>query len=420
MGSAAPCEMTGMGMGRRQGSRFRAGAGARRGGQVLLAVLAAGLLPAGQAEAANEDRVFTIGNYPVEARAADAVAAKNQAIAEGQQAALRSLLRRIVPVTSYNRISRLKGVKAGDLIDGLSVRSERNSQTEYIASYDFQFQAEAVRRLLDKEGIPFLDRQAPVVTVVPIYRAPSEQGTPDVFTDARGSDSWLYAWKSLDLQNALTPVSLQPLKKTVHRDTIKAILDGEPAPIRTMGREYETETLLIAVLEPELGAKKVNVTLAGRDSVASFRLTRTYRLDGPDLTYTAELAAVRALGVLEGRWKAINVRGVGSIGDGGATSRSEGASDGRPIGAAHTGGSASGDGLLHIAVEFRSMADWTSISRQLAGTPDISDLDVLGLGGRSARIQLRYPGGAQQLAVALASQGLILRNSGSGWLLTQR
>ncbi len=387
----------------------------------MLAALAIAHFAAGPAAAANEDRVFTIGNYPVEARASDAVAAKNQAIAEGQQAALRSLLRRIVPVTSYNRISRLKDVKAGDLIDGLSVRSERNSQTEYIASYDFQFQAEAVRRLLDKEGIPFLDRQAPVVTVVPVYRAPPEPGTPEVFTDARGSDSWLYAWKSLDLQNSLTPISLQPLKKSVHKDTIKAILDGEPAPLRTMGRDYETETLLVAVLEPELGAKKVHVTLAGRDAVAPFRLTRTYRLDGPDLAYTAELAAVRALGVLEGRWKAINVRGGGGIGDDGSVSpRSEGSSDGRATGIASAGGDASGDGLLRIAVEFRSMADWTSISRQLAGTPDVSDLDVLGLGGRSARIQLRYPGGAQQLAVALASQGLILRSTGSGWLLTQR
>lgn len=412
--------------------RVRASGATRQGNGCarLIASIAAVLLLAGDAlAAAKEDRVFTMGNYPIEARSTDAVAAKNQAISEGQKAALRSLLRRIVPVTSYNRIGKLKAVNAGDLIEGLSVRSERNSSTEYIASYDFSFQAEAIRRLLDKEGIPFLDRQAPGITVVPIYRAPAGSGTPEVFADARGSDAWLYAWKSLDLQNALTPVSLQPLKKTVHADTIKAILDGDAAPVRTMGRDYETETLIVAMLEPDLSGRKVQVTLAGRDAVAHFVLKRTYRLDGPDLAYTAELAAVRALGVLEGRWKAINVRGGSRDAGGGggeslpwqpAPESAGAAGGGRMVGSAGEGGVAAGDGMLRIAVEFRGMAEWTQISRQLSATPDISDLDVLGLGGRSARLQLRYPGGAQQLAVALASQGLILRNTGSGWLLTQR
>lgn len=372
------------------------------------------------AAATKEDRVFTIGNYPVEAKASDAVTAKNQAIAEGQQAALRSLFRRIVPVSAYNRIGRLKSVKAADLIDGLAVRSERNSSTEYIASYDFSFQAEAIRRLLDKEGIPFLDRQAPQVTLIPIYKAPADAGTPEVFTDARGSDAWLYAWKSLDLQNSLTPVSLQALKKSVNPDTVKAILEGAPAPISAMGRQYETEVLLIAVMEPDLPAKKVHVTLAGRDAVAPFVLKRSYRLDGPDLAYTAELAAVLALGILEGRWKAINVRGGAASAEGVSSGTSSFGSAGNVGGGSSSSADAPGDGMLLIAVQFNGMGEWTQISRQLSAVPDVTDLDVLGLGGRSARVQLRYPGGAQQLALALAGQGLILRNTGTGWVLTQR
>ncbi len=38
----------------------------------------------------------TVGNYPVQATAANAVAAKDQALADGQQGALRSLFKRIV------------------------------------------------------------------------------------------------------------------------------------------------------------------------------------------------------------------------------------------------------------------------------------------------------------------------------------
>ena len=53
------------------------------------------------------DQPFTVSNYPVEARADNAVAAKERALLEGQQAALRSLLKRLVPVSAYPRVRRM-------------------------------------------------------------------------------------------------------------------------------------------------------------------------------------------------------------------------------------------------------------------------------------------------------------------------
>ena len=69
-------------------------------------LLAAGLaLNTGAHRAATAaEEVFTVGNYPVEARADNAVAAKTKAMADGQQAAFRSLLKRLVPVTAYPRL----------------------------------------------------------------------------------------------------------------------------------------------------------------------------------------------------------------------------------------------------------------------------------------------------------------------------
>src|SRR5204862_2919839 len=124
--------------------------------------------------------------------------AKTKALADGQQAALRSLLKRLVPVTAYQRLRQLPPIQAGDLVDGVKVRSERNSTTEYIASLDFSFQSKAVRDLLRREGIPFTDEQAPALTIVPIWKA----GTPDASKDEA---AWTNAWKGLDLEHALTP-----------------------------------------------------------------------------------------------------------------------------------------------------------------------------------------------------------------------
>ena len=71
-----------------------------------------------------------------------------------------------------------------------------------------------------------------------------------------------------------------------------------------------------------------------------------------------------------------------------------------------------------IAVEFRGMSEWQDISRKLAATPGVEELDVAGLSARGARVTLRYAEGAQQLADELARQGLNLRNTSGNWVLS--
>jgi len=104
-------------------------------------------------------------------------------------------------------------VRAGDLVEGVKVRSERNSATDYIANLDFSFQSKAVRDLLRREGIPFSDEQAPVVSVIPLWRAAG--GT------AKADASWTAIWSGLDLEHSLTPGKLQSLKAEVGAETIR-------------------------------------------------------------------------------------------------------------------------------------------------------------------------------------------------------
>jgi hypothetical protein len=393
-------------------------------------MLSAGTAP-GTAMAA-EGRIFVIGNYPVEAHASDAVKAKEQAIQDGQQAAFRSLLKRIVPVTAYARLKVIKGTPAAGLIDGFSVRSERNSSTQYIASYDFSFQPEAVQKLLDAQGIPYLDKQAPRIVIVPIYRAGGQP--PSVVAEA--TDTWTYAWRALDLVNTLTPATLAEAKREIHPETLNSALAGDSKAHRVIAGEYQTSLVILAVLEPSADGKKATVTLTGQDSVGTFTLARSYRLDG-DLAYTSELAAVVGLGVLEGRWKSAN----GHLMTASApdsygrvySERPDSASAPQPGGApppSNTYGSGpssypapgggGGGGTLRLSVSFQGMGEWQQIMQRLTATPGIQNLDVEGLSARGARIALSFPGGADQLARALSAQGLSLRGGPDGLLLSAR
>jgi hypothetical protein len=406
-----------------------AGRASRELRALILAVGTLVLAAAGSGAAVAADgRIFVIGNYPVEATASDAVKAKEQAIQDGQQAAFRSLLKRIVPVTAYGRLKQIKTTPAGGLIEGFSVRSERNSSTQYIASYDFSFQPEAVQRLLDGQGIPYLDKPAPRIVIVPIYRAGSQPAN----VVAEATDTWTYAWRGLDLVNTLTPATLAEAKKEIHPDTLKAALEGDSNAHRVIAGEYRTTLVVLAVLEPSADGRKATVTLSGQDSVGNFTLVRRYRLDG-DLAYTAELAAVVGLGVLEGRWKAANghlMTASAPASYGGGAERTDTFGAPQPGGTPQPG-STFGSGpssyptlgsgsLLRLSVSFRGMGEWQQISQRLTATPGVDNLEVEGLSARGARIALSYPGGPDALARALSAQGLSLRNGPDGLLLSAR
>lgn len=355
----------------------------------LLLVTAAGValalamasLPAG---AAGSDSAFTVGSYPVDADAANAVRAKEKALADGQQAAFRALLKRIVPVTAYPRLKRLAGVKAADFADGYSVRSERNSSTRYIATLDFSFRAKGVRDMLHRQGVPFVDTQAPKVLLVPVLR---EGGRLT-------GGTWVDAWKGLDLEHTVTPIEIAPLKPEITADTVKMLMDGQGGSDRILAAEYKSDLVILAVAEVDTSTGKLKVSYGGSDAVGPIVWTRGIRIAGGDLGYTMELASVIGLGVIEGRWKAVQARASGGI-----------------------EALAGGGETVSMQVEFQDLAEWNDVRRQLLELPGVDGVEIGAVSARSADVSLRYPGGASRLADALARQGLTLHDQGGIWVL---
>lgn len=364
-------------------------------GRLVTAMLAFGVgglvLGCGLAHAQPRgDTVYTIANYPVEAQAQDAVTAKERALADGQQAAFRSLLKRLVPVTAYGRLKALHAVKAADLVEGVSVRSERNSTTQYIASLDFAFSPQAVRALLRQEGIALVDQQATRTVLVPIIRSAKgvEAG------DSTDSKLWSDAWSGLDLEHTLTPVRLGTPRAPLSADVVKKLIAGDAAGIGPLAAEFRSDYTVVALAEPDSTSRRLHVWLLGSDASGPILLKRSYRLSGGDLAYSMELAAVVGLGILEGRWKAQSVRGRGGLA---ALSRTA--------------------ATFEISVEFRSRVQWEEMRGRLDRIQDVEDVEVLSLTTRSATLAMRFPGGPEQLADAVETQGMTLSRSGGGWSL---
>jgi hypothetical protein len=338
---------------------------------------------------ATNDDVYTVGNYPVDAQAANAVDAKKQALADGQQAAFHSLLKRLVPVTDYDRLKRLSALKASGFLEGVSVRSERNSSTRYIASLDFSFRADSVRSVLQQEGIPFIEDQAREIVVVPVVR------NPDGSIEAgAASRAWTAAWMSLDQEHTLAPFSLQAVKGAVNADTLKQAVASGGAE-RVLAAEYGSPYVVLAIAEPDPAARRLNVTLYGIDGVGRLSLKRSYRVYDGDTAYSMEFAAVVGLGVLEGRWKAQKAPPLAS-----SSSYSP----------AYSSANAGGGAPVAMRAQYQSLAEWSEMRRQLLNLPGVEDVRIETESARGADLTLRYPGGASELANALYGRGLALEN----------
>ncbi len=333
---------------------------------------------------------YTVGNYPVEAQASDAVAAKNIAIANGQTSAFRSLLRRLVPVTAYKRLKQLPAAKPTDFAEGVAVRKERNSPTEYLATLDFSFDQASVRTYLARNGIPYVDEQAPPVMLIPLWR---ETATAPVQS---GKGAWFDAWTSLDLTHSLAPLRLEGLKPELGPDVIKAVIESGGVTGRLFSTAYRTETVLVALAEPDPTGKKLLVTLAGQDAVGPFVLTRSYRIQDGDRAYTAELAAVIGLGVLEGRWKAAKAGAFGGV------------------------EVTDGGGSIQLTVEYGSLAEWNDLRGRLLETDGAYDLEIGTVSARSADVSVRHAGGPSGLEAAFARAGLQMQFAGSTWRVGPR
>lgn len=359
---------------------------------VSIATILLALSVTTSSQAAGRGNVYTIGNYPVEANDKNAVTAKKRAHEEGQQAALGALFKRLLPVTSYAALERLNLADASQLVDGVAIRSERNSRTRYIANLDFSFHREAVQELLRREGVPFIDEQAPKTVLIPLW---FKNGAL-----APAPRAWTSIWTMLDLPNSLTPLNVRSAPPGITLESPQDAMNAASSVAEALRESY----VVFAIGEPEIASKRLEVTLVGQDAAGTLNWKKTYRFVDGDAAYAMELAAVITLGVMEGRWKAARWDGttaeVGPAAD--FSFSSSGASSGQ---------------VVQMQVVFSGLNEWNTLRGRLLSMPGVDDVRIGAVSAQSADVSVRYPGGAGTLANAMARQGLLLINQAGGWQL---
>ena len=366
------------------------------------------VLTGSSAAFAARNAVYTVARFPIEAEAVDAVTAKKLAMQDGQLRAFRSLLKRIVPVSSYSRLPKLKLTHVQDMIEGFLVRNEQNSRTEYLATLEFKFRQRNIQQLLKSYGLPYVDQQAPKVIVIPHYVASWSGSINQVSGKSNAAEldertlksrrrDWRRAWSDLDLAHALVPVELKAMHGNIHADTIRGLVNGRQEAYKIVREEYDTKNILVALAGPGEDGR-LAVRFIGSDAVGSINLSRNYRIYDGDFLYSAELASIVALGVLEGRWKSLKARKVVAA---------------SPL-------PWSTQQAVHVEVEFSGLYEWQQIRQKLTQISEIDEFKIGRLSARGADISFSHSGDVRSLQSALLAHGLLLEDRGGQYSLRSR
>jgi hypothetical protein len=332
--------------------------------------------------------IYTVAKVAVEAEARDAVQAKQIAINDGQQAALRTLMKRLTPVSMHPRLPVLEDAMVERMIDGFSVRRESNSSTRYIASLDFSFEPNAVRDILNRFGLPYAEQQAAPVTLLPVM---TEAG--GVKTGA--GNAWFEALENVDYEHGLATLKLAAPRADFAPGTIAD--PANPQVLQTLRQQYRSDNLVLALAEIDAQHTKLRVRLIGQDGVGGLFLDRTYRITDQAIAEAAAFAAKVSVAVIEGRWKTTRLAGLGSL-----------------------DGTAANLETVELSVQFSGLKQWQDMRARLQKIPGLQGLDVKALNARGASIAVEFAGGASRLVQAAQSQGLIIDERDGGLMLTTR
>ena len=365
---------------------------------VLLPWLA---LAAGSSVAANAtDSLYAVGKISVDATAKDAVAAKAIGMAEAEERAVQTVLKRLVPLSAYAQLPALGKDDIEGMVEGVSIRSEQNSATRYLAVLDVSVSEAGVKQLLENQGIAYSEARAPSISILPLVIAGGS-------VKDEGPEGWWQAWEDLDLSHSITPATILKPRSNLDVETVKSVLAGDAQALTTMQGDYGYGPLVIAAGDTADG--KFVTRLAGADSVGAINYGHTDKLSGTDAKAAARAAAATAFAILENRWKETQIQGAPAT-----EANSEEGKEAKPAGKAEVPRN------VVAMVEFSGLKDWQDIRGRLMNVAGIQALEVNSLSARTASITFDYAGSLDRLQTVLNQSGFRLEDRDGNFVLSTR
>ena len=351
------------------------------------------------------DGLYDVAKLSVDITAQDAVAARTQGMAEAGRRAVKTVIQRLTPLSAQAQLPELTDEDVQGMVNGVSIRKEQNSTTRYIATLDVSVNEQAIKQLLQEQGIPYSEERAPSISLLPLVIAGDS-------VTSEGGEGWRQAWEDLDLSHSMTPATILRPRQELDIATVRAVLAGDAQALAAMQGDYGYGPLVIAVGEATKG--EFVTRLAGADSVGAINFGRSDQIVG-DAKSAAREAAATAFAIIENRWK------VSQSGEVPATEVNYAPGTEPAPGAAGEGAPPAEVPRNVVAqVEFSGLKDWQDIRGRLMNVAGIQALEVNSLSARAASITFDYAGSLGRLQKELDHNGFVFGESEGTFVLRSR
>ena len=341
------------------------------------------------------EEVFQVSGIEVDATAADAVAAREQALLDGQLEGLRRLLRRLVPATDHARLPAVGPGQIEGYVANFEIADERVATNQYLARLTVRYEPDAVRQLLRSAALPYAETVSVPVVVLPVWRTADG---PRLWPDG---NPWWQAWaEHLDSERLLRLVLPLGDLEDLARVTAEAAMAGDTVALAALADRYGADDVLMAIATPRAGgdASAGGEGAAGAPAALELEVRRSgIGQANPPETLVARpsetlevLMAEAVVGLqdsLDERWKSANLLRY----DQAAT--------------------------MVVDIPIARLSDWVEISRGLEGLSEVDQVDVTMFARDNVRARIGYIGDQVGLEEALGRLGLALSREGESWLL---
>jgi len=348
----------------------------------LSLAMALSLVVVRQLPVAANEAMYTVSGVPVDVTADSAIAARTQAVEQGQREGLRLLLRRLTSPEDEFRLPDVSTVDLAPVVRSFGVENEQLSADRYIGEVETSFDPDAVRDLLRGRDVPIVLEGGPPLLVVPAQRI---AGSLRLF---ERNDPWTVAWGENFARNTLLEVIL-PLGDLMDMSQLRAGGDrfDLQAGLQAMALRYDADAavLLVAEGDPETDPRIAVTQEAAWNWPEGFGSVSVTPTDEPDKDWA--LAVERSLVRLEEPWKAENLVFFDQVEQ------------------------------LEVTAPLVDLNSWAHIRRVLAGAPEVTAVQVVAFSQTETQLMVRFVGGLAQLQRSLENRGLGLAEGTGAWLL---
>jgi hypothetical protein len=352
---------------------------------LFLAVL---VVPLHMGEALASD-VFSVRDVAVDVTARSATVAREAALANGQRKAFRSLLERLTLRTNHGDLPSLSDSRIAELVSGIEVGDEKTSSVRYLAKITYGFKPDAIREILNREGIPFAETRSKPVLIIPVYQL---AGTQLLWDDP---NPWREAWVGHQHRGSLVPfiVPKGDLADVADIGPVQAMA-ATRKHLDTIARRYGATDTLVTVatltMDPVASRSSLDVSISRfgpaiqeYTNIFSFTRSRDETVDNLLNSAVTEVAVQ-----VEENWKRDNLMQLDS--------RQE---------------------SLIVSIPINGIKYWTDVRKRLDSIAFIRRKDVLSLSRNEVIMGLYFVGSTAQLKLALAQSDLNLRQGDTSWVL---